>query len=135
MKAFTRVSDSPITTKSYIYDPDVVVVTNDTLLGNPDILQGLGKESALIINTAKSAETLKGYCDCRLYPMNAIDLAYEILGRPIVNTLLFGAFIGVTDLFPLADALEIVREEFGKKVGELNVRAVTRGYEEVRKVI
>jgi len=40
VKAFTRVSDSPISIKSYIYEPDIIVITNDTLLEMEGVTAG-----------------------------------------------------------------------------------------------
>lgn len=135
VKAFTRVSDSPISIKSYIYEPDIIVMTNDTLLELEETTKGLKKAGSLIINTTKKREALEPFCHSRIYPINATALAYELFGRPIVNTILFGALLGVTDLFPLEAAAEIVTEQFDGRNSDLNRQALSRGYEGIRKVI
>ena len=63
--AYNRISNAPITIHSNIYEPDYVVVVDDTLLTSVPVTAGLKKEGAIVINTTKSAdelrESLKGY--------------------------------------------------------------------------
>lgn len=135
VKAFTRVSDSPISIKSYIYEPDVVIVTNDVLLNSPETLEGLSKEGVLIINTPKTINELSSLTEGKICPINATALAYEVIGKPIVNTILFGVFMGVMEFLPVDAALAVIAEEFSEKVGKLNTGAFNRGYDYARKVI
>ena len=133
VKAFTRVSASPIHIKSYIYAPDMIVITNDTLLTDPEVTAGLKKEGVVLINTSRAADELPGPPPADVRVLNATAMALELFGRPIVNTLLFGAFIGCTDLLPLEAAREIVTEEFAGKRPELNAQALLKGYESIGK--
>ena len=57
--AYNRISDKPITIHSNIYEPDYVVVVDDTLLESVPVTAGLKKEGAIVINTTKSPEYLK----------------------------------------------------------------------------
>ena len=63
--AYNRISDEPITVHSNIYNPDYVVVVDDTLLETVDVTSGLKEEGAIVINTTKDADylnsVLKGY--------------------------------------------------------------------------
>lgn len=135
VKAFTRVDDEPISIKSYIYEPDVVVLTNDILLANPDTTKGLKQDSLLILNTAQDKEVLEKQYQCRVLPLNATALAYAVIGKPIVNTIMLGALIGATDVIPLEAAADILAAEFTAKLAQLNIEALHRGYEEIKKVI
>ena len=49
--AYNRISDKPIRNHSNIYEPDYVVVVDDTLLSTVDVTNGLKENGALIINT------------------------------------------------------------------------------------
>ena len=60
--AFTRISDSPIHLHSGIYEPDVVVVLDPTLLGL-DAISGLKKESKIIVNTDLDSNVIRGKLD------------------------------------------------------------------------
>ena len=57
--AYNRISNKPITVHSNIYEPDYVVVVDDTLLESVDVTAGLKPDGAIIINTTKSADELK----------------------------------------------------------------------------
>lgn len=134
VKAFARVSDSPISVKSYIYEPDLIVITNDTLLEINGTIEGLKKDGILLVNSPRKKESMKKAIPSRTYVINATDMAHEIFGRPIVNTILFGALIGATGLFPLEAAKEIVSEEFSGAREKPNLQAVSRGYRFLREV-
>ena len=63
--AYDRISDQPIRVHSNIYDPQFVVVVDETLIEIVDVTAGLREDGAIIINTAKSKEEiiphLRGY--------------------------------------------------------------------------
>ena len=82
--AYNRISDAPITIHSNIYEPDYVVVVDDTLLASVPVTSGLKKEGAIVINTTKSPEQLrellKGY-EGAIYTIDARKVSEEALGR------------------------------------------------------
>ena len=57
--AYNRISNTPITIHSNIYEPDYVVVVDDTLLESVDVTQGLKNTGAILVNTNKSGEVIK----------------------------------------------------------------------------
>ena len=57
--AYNRISANPIPIHSNIYEPDYVVVVDDTLLEVVDVTAGLKEEGAIVINTTKSEDYLK----------------------------------------------------------------------------
>ena len=48
--AYNRISNSPIVIHSNIYEPDYVVVVDDTLLETVDVTAGLKSTGAIVIN-------------------------------------------------------------------------------------
>ena len=132
VKAFTRVDDKPITIRSYIYEPDVLVLTNDVLLENADITMGVKPETLFLINTKQKKEDLEKRYGCKVFTIDAIELAYEVLGRPIVNTIMLGALIGITGIMPMEVAERIIHESFPEKIAEKNVIALKRGCQIVK---
>jgi len=52
----------------------------------------------------------------------------EVIGRPIPNMVMVGAFAGSTGLVSLESLKEAVKERFGGKVGDLNAAAVEKAY-------
>lgn len=134
VKAFTRVDDKPVTLRSYIYEPDVLVLTNDILLDNPDVTSGIKPDTVFLLSTTRDKAELEEKYGCAVYPINAVDIAYEVIGKPIVNTILLGALIGVTDIMPMSMAEKIIRESFEGAVAEKNVKALNKGYEVIKEV-
>jgi pyruvate ferredoxin oxidoreductase gamma subunit len=128
VKAFTRVGDAPINARCFIYEPDVLVVTNQSLLEDKEVLKGLKDESKLILNAPEPvALDVPG----KVYTINATKIGYEIFKKPIVNTIMLGALIKLTDMVPLEALKEVINEEFSKNLAELNIEAITIGYETI----
>jgi 2-oxoacid:acceptor oxidoreductase gamma subunit (pyruvate/2-ketoisovalerate family) len=134
--AYTRISDEPIDIHSSIYEPDVVVVLDPTLLG-PSVVEGLKPGGKMVINTPDSPEEVEsclGLKGVEVWTIDATSLALEVLKRPITNTVMLGALVKATGIVTLNSLLEAVRERFRGEMGELNVRVVETAYKEVRRI-
>ena len=57
--AFDRISDKEIRVHSNIYEPDYVVVVDETLLHSIDVTAGLSEEGGILINTSKTPGELR----------------------------------------------------------------------------
>ena len=57
--AYNRISDERCTIHSNIYEPDYVVVVDETLLDTVDVTAGLKKEGAIVINSERPAAELR----------------------------------------------------------------------------
>ncbi len=133
--AFTRISAEKIQLHSSIYEPDVVVVLDPTLL-SPSVVEGLRGDSKLIVNTpdsGKEVRSMLGVEGVETWIVDATELALRILGRPITNTAMLGAVVKATGVVELESLLEAVNERFGGRIGEANVEVVEAAYEGVRK--
>ena len=133
--AFTRISDKPIYLHSSVYEPDIVVVLDPTLLG-PAVIQGVKPDSKIVVNTEQTPKELRenlGLTEAEAWVIDATSLALKILGRPITNTSMLGAVVRATRLVKLDSLLEAVKERFPGRIGELNVGVVKTAYEEVVK--
>ena len=56
--AYDRISDKEIRVHSNIYEPDFVVVVDETLLNTVDVTKGIKEGGAILINTERSGEEL-----------------------------------------------------------------------------
>ena len=56
--AYNRISDTQIRVHSNIYDPQYVVVVDESLLEAVDVTNGLKKDGAILINTSRPKEEL-----------------------------------------------------------------------------
>lgn len=141
--AYNRISDKPITIHSNIYEPDYVVVIDDSLLESVDVTAGLKKTGAIVINTTKDNEEikkcLKGY-EGEVYKIDARKISIEALGKYFPNTPMLAAIVKVskvmTDEEFLNDMQGSFKHKFAKKpeVIEGNMRALELALKEVKKI-
>ena len=141
--AYNRISDTPITIHSNIYEPDYVVVVDDTLLTSVPVTAGLKKEGAIVINTTKSPEQLKellkGY-EGAVYTIDARKVSEEALGKYFPNTPMLAAIVKVagvmTDEELLEDMKTSFKHKFAKKpeVIDGNMKALELSLKEVKKI-
>ena len=80
------------------------------------------------MNTEKGAQEMGIEAPYRLVTFPAEKLAQKILGRPIMNTALLGAFGAVTKEFTLSALLRAVVKKFPGELGEKNARVVEESY-------
>ncbi len=129
--AFVRVSDEPIRTREKIYEPDIVVVLDPTLLDIVNVASGLKEDGIVVLNTTKSAEEVREVSgiSSKLALVDARRIAIETMGIPITNTTLLGAMLKATDLLPLSALEGPLQDRFGRIAGK-NIQASQRAYEE-----
>jgi len=127
--AFARIADKKIRVRSQIYEPDYVIVQDPSLLSVVDVASGIKKDGLVIVNSEKPAEELKMDTPAAVRTIDATTLAIQIIGVPIVNTALLGAFAGATGQIRLESVNKAIRDRFPGKVGEKNVEAVKKAFE------
>ena len=141
--AYNRISDKPITIHSNIYEPDYVVVVDDTLLETVPVTDGLKSTGAIVINTTKNAEEikklLKGY-EGKVYKIDARKISEEALGRYFPNTPMLAAIVKVSKVMSdeelLNDMKGSFKHKFAKKpeVIEGNMKALEMALNSVEKI-
>ncbi len=141
--AYNRVSVNPITVHSNIYEPDYVVVVDDTLLESVDVTSGLKESGAIIINTTKTEEylksVLKGY-NGEIYAIDARKVSIEALGKYFPNTPMLAAVVKVSGIMSdealLDDMKTSFKHKFAKKpeVIDGNMKALEIALKEVKKI-
>lgn len=139
--AYNRISDAPIRVHSNIYDPDYVVVVDETLLESVDVTKGLKKEGAIVINSARPKEELmphlKGY-EGRVYTIDARKVSIEALGKYFPNSPMLAAIVKVSGIMPEDKFLEEMQQSFQHKFASKpevvagNMKALTLALEEVK---
>ena len=141
--AYNRISNAPITIHSNIYEPDYVVVVDDTLLESVDVTAGLKETGAIIINTTKNGDylkkVLKGYKG-EIYTIDARKVSMETLGKYFPNTPMLAAVVKVANIMEekafIADMEGSFKHKFAKKpeVIEGNMKALEMALQEVKKI-
>ena len=99
--AYNRLSSSKIRVHSNIYDPDYVVVVDETLLDSVDVTNGLKENGAIIINTDRPKEDilprLNGY-QGNVYTIDARKISINALGSYFPNSPMLASVVKVTGI-------------------------------------
>ena len=141
--AYNRISNKPIVIHSNIYEPDYVVVVDDSLLETVNVSAGLKEDGAIVINTVKSEDEIKkslnGYKG-GIYCIDARKISEEALGRYFPNTPMLAAIVKVAGIMDedafLADMQGSFKHKFAKKpeVIDGNMKALKMALEHVKKI-
>ncbi len=129
--SFLRISNEFIKTRTIIYEPDIVVVLDPTLLHAVDVVSGLKKNGKIIINSRKSPTELKSEFGYKwpVAAVNATRIAGETIGLPITNTAMIGALLKMTEAVRMDSMVDQLRERFGGRATG-NIEAMKRAYSE-----
>lgn len=141
VKAYTRISDSPIEIHSQITSPDIVVVIDPTLIGMVNVAEGLKDGGVILVNTPQSPREIRKTLGLegspvKVFTVDASGIAMKHLGRNIPNTPMLGALIRATGLVALDSVIRLTEERFGAKFREdvvkANVAAIKEAYDKVQ---
>jgi 2-oxoacid:acceptor oxidoreductase gamma subunit (pyruvate/2-ketoisovalerate family) len=134
--AFTRISSEPIRLHCAIYDPDVVVVLDNTLLKSVPVTSGLNRdEDVLLINSTEDPAALKENLRVtkgKVWTVPATEIALKILGAPITNTAMLGAVAKATQIVSLDGIQKTLKGRFRGELAEKNFAVVKQAFEEAK---
>ncbi len=118
MTAYNRISSKPIEVHSNIYEPDYVVVVDETLLKAVDVTNGLKEKGAIVINTTKSLDEikplLKNY-NGNIYTIDAKKISEDALGKYFPNVPMLAAIEKIAGIMPDDDLIKNMEESFKHK--------------------
>ena len=138
--AYNRISEEPCTIHSNIYEPNYVVVVDESLLHTVDVTAGLKAEGAIVVNTSRSPEDIRpllhGYTG-RVCTIDARAISEEHLGGYFPNTPMLAAIVQVSRVLDagrfIADMEASFRHKFATKpqVIQGNMNCLIRSMKEV----
>jgi 2-oxoacid:acceptor oxidoreductase gamma subunit (pyruvate/2-ketoisovalerate family) len=135
--AYTRISEEEIRIHCYIYEPDVVVVLDSSLMTAVPLTDGLKPNGKIIINTTQpaSAFPVKNAMNAQVYTVDCSSIALRHgLGNqaaPIVNTTILGAVSKATGLVSIESVMECIREKIPHK-SDQNAQAARDAYDRLQ---
>ena len=141
--AYDRISDTPIRVHSNIYEPDYVVIVDESLIDTIDVTAGLKEDGGIIVNTPRSREEVvarmeaKGYKGA-VYTIDAREVSIKTLGKYFPNSPMLAAIVkvsGFIDEQVFLDNMEAsFRHKFARKpeVVEGNMEALRMALKEVK---
>ena len=127
--AFVRLSDQKIRLRSQVYDPDYVIVQDATLIEAVDVAGGLKPGGMIIVNTEHKPGDLRLETEAAVRTIDATRIALDIIGKPIMNTVMLGAFAGASREITVDSIKHAVRDRFPGAAGEKNADAVQHAYD------
>lgn len=134
--AFLRVDRDTIWERCNLLHPDQVIVLEANLFEEVDVTEGLKQGGTLIVNSAAPPKAFKGLESYRAHTFDCGRVATACgLGKPatpVINTVMLGAFVGITGAVRMASAAEGIRRWVAVRT-ERNVKAATAAYEEARR--
>ncbi|UCE82846.1 MAG: pyruvate ferredoxin oxidoreductase subunit gamma [Deltaproteobacteria bacterium] len=133
VQAFVRIDDKKIRTREEVRTPDYLIIQDSFLIGAVPVLDGIKPDGLILVNSEKAAEDLNIKTTARTETIPATEIALEIIGRPIPNAIMIGAFCSITGLVSIGAVQEAIMEKFPGRVGENNVAALERAVEIMEK--
>jgi 2-oxoacid:acceptor oxidoreductase delta subunit (pyruvate/2-ketoisovalerate family) len=98
-----------------------------------DICQGLNKDGAAVLNTARSPEEVRLSMQVCVGTVDATTLSLKALGHPATNSTMLGAFAKTTENVSIksveAGIMDVFGERLGEEAAEKNVKAARLGFE------
>jgi pyruvate ferredoxin oxidoreductase gamma subunit len=135
--SFCRFDDAPIRSREPILEPDALIVQDPTLLHQLDLLAGLTTDGYLLVNTTRGfdelglGEYVAGFRPERLATVPATEIARELVGKPLPNAALLGAFAALTGEVALASVTGAILERFPGEIGKRNAEAAERAHDAI----
>jgi pyruvate ferredoxin oxidoreductase gamma subunit len=117
---FLRVADRQILQRSWVYNPQYVVVLDDSLIEIANVTEGVPEGGVILVNTAHATrDALDVDASYRVAGVDADEIAYRLkLGGPPypnINVLMLAAFAQVTGLVALESVLLAAQGKFPQR--------------------
>lgn len=123
VKAFVRLSAEPVLSRSPIEKPDFVVILDLNIFNLEEVRNGWTEETTFLVNSEMEAKELKKRFGLisDYHKINTVDVkSYLVDERASVHPSIpvLGRFLGITELIPLEEIKDVLREKFLHKLGE-----------------
>lgn len=142
IQSFVRVSDKDILSRDHVYNPDILIIQDDSLIGKSNVFSGIKKSTLIIINSKEKLNNLfvkikkekdlpKNFSEKNILIVDASKVALEIFKKNIVNTAILGTLAKIPNLLNLKAIFLAVEEKFqdkGKDIIEKNILAIEHTY-------
>jgi len=132
--AFAQIGPESEATRSMIYYPRYLLILDPAMPETMDVTSGLKEGGVILFNTSRPPEEAAKLFKVDLSKIGVVDatgLAEKILGRPIPNTVMLGAFSRTTGLLKLESINKAIEKRFSGALAERNIEAAKAGYDSV----
>jgi pyruvate ferredoxin oxidoreductase gamma subunit len=141
MTAYNRVDDYELLNHERFMSPNYVFVIDPALAFSDNITEDCNKNTQYIITSHLPKNELIELIpqlhgnEKNVYVVDCLKIAQETIGRPIPNTPVLGAFMKISNIFPIEDfknAMKKVLAKLPEKIINANMLAIQRAYDEVK---
>lgn len=132
VKAYNRISDSPIKVHSGVYEPDIVVVLDSTLIESENPAEGLAKEGVILVNSPQAPSQIQEMVEdeAKVITIDADKIAQQA-STGFANIPMLGALVKL-----LGSDIQLVKKEIKKMLSkkltsdlvDKNINALVEGY-------
>ncbi len=139
VRAYTRISSTPIIPHCLVTEPNVVVVIDPYLIDSINIIENIAKDAILVINTSLSPTEVRSklnYTEGKVGTVDATRIALHTLGRNLPNVPMLGALLKVREIVSKENLASLIKFKLAAtmkpEIVEANIRAFEQGYAECR---
>jgi pyruvate ferredoxin oxidoreductase gamma subunit/2-oxoisovalerate ferredoxin oxidoreductase gamma subunit len=141
IEAYSRIDDKFIRTREQVYNPEILIILDASLLNTTNLVSGCNHDTIIIINTTLSVEKIKEILqekwsfktkEKNIHTLDATAIALKILGKNLANTVILGLLAKNSKLISLESTKEAIKEKFqekGKDIIQKNIKAISKAYE------
>jgi 2-oxoisovalerate ferredoxin oxidoreductase gamma subunit len=136
VRAFARISEDEIHLRSEIYNPDIVIILDESIMDIVDVLKGVKDDGKILINTRRKSNDLPFSKKYHIATVDATGIALNnnilVGGIPVVNTPILGSVPKILDRVTLQSIQEVIRSKWTakKELGERNVKATQDAFDQ-----
>ena len=116
--AYNRLDEKPIRIHSNIYEPDMVVVVDETLISAVNVMSGLKPEGKVVVNSNKKPELIAAEFEGfkgEVYAVDAADISMRNLKKNLPNTPLLSVVARLTGVIGEEEFFKMMEAAFNKK--------------------
>lgn len=137
--AFNRIDDEPIVERGPIYEPDIVIVIDPSLVKPkyvPSLIEGLKPGGKFLANSDEEPSSIRSQLGLperfELWSVDATTIALEEIGRASPNTTMLGLLTAATNLIPIEYLEEGIKWRWSGEVAQKNINAMRRAMREAK---
>jgi pyruvate ferredoxin oxidoreductase gamma subunit/2-oxoisovalerate ferredoxin oxidoreductase gamma subunit len=132
VRAFARISDEEINLRSEVYNPDIAIVLDESVMDVVDVIGSLKEGGVILINTSNKPTDYDFSKRFRVATVDATSIAIKhdivVGGIPVVNTPILGSVPKILDKVTLKSLQQTILERWKGELGKKNARATEDAY-------
>lgn len=131
VEACVRISSEKIRNHFQVYQPNILIVQDASLLHQKEIFHGLSENSLVLLNCKNLPASLDKF---RFIQLDATQIGKNNLGLPLANVPLLGAFSAILQwpsLAALEKAIQTLWKSKGDKLIQANIQSLHDGFDAV----